>query len=231
MRITWFAHASFLIEGDGRRIITDPYNPDVMGFAPITQPADMVIRSSADDRGHNHAVMIPGDPLVVTATDLVAAGGGIAAGLAIRVAGVQESLVHKDSPLDNAMYRFTVDGVDLAHMGDAGNRLTDQQIGILAGCDVLLALAGGPPTIEIPDLLDAIKAIGPKVVIPMHYALPGSAMKMLQVQELTRHFPGAATRQLGASSVELTSDALPEQTTVFVLTPTTAGGTTAPGLE
>ena len=223
MHITWFAHASFLITGDGRRIITDPYNPEVMGFKPISQPADIVIRSSADDRGHNHAEMIPGTPLVVTATDLVADGHGEAAGLSITVAGVQESLIHKESPLDNAMYRFTVDGVDVAHMGDAGNRLTDDQIQVLSGCDVLLALAGGPPTIEIQDLIDAIAAIKPRVVIPMHYALPGSSMKMLQVTELTSHFPGQATRRISGPEMELTRATLPITTTVFILEPTTAG--------
>ena len=86
-----------------------------------------------------------------------------------------------------------------------------------------LALAGGPPTIEIPDLIDAIAAIKPRVVIPMHYALPGSSMKMLQVTELTRHFPGQATRRIGGPEVELTRATLPITTTVFVLEPTTAG--------
>ncbi|MBM4388479.1 MAG: MBL fold metallo-hydrolase, partial [Deltaproteobacteria bacterium] len=27
MRITWLGHACFLIEGDGRKFLTDPYEP------------------------------------------------------------------------------------------------------------------------------------------------------------------------------------------------------------
>ena len=145
MKIKWFAHASFLIEGNGLRIITDPYTPDEMGFPPITEPADIVIRSSSDDGGHCYAEMIPGDPDVVTATEIIPNGVKIR-GLKITAIPVRESLIHKDSPLDNGMYRFTLEGIRLAHMGDVGNALTDEQLEAMSHVDVLFVLAGGPPS-------------------------------------------------------------------------------------
>ena len=216
MKITWLAHASFLIEGDGRRIITDPYHPEEMGFPWITEPADIVIRSSSDDLGHCFAEMIAGEPEVVTATEIIETGA-IVKGLRVTAIPVLESIIHKDSPLDNGMYRFTVGGIEFGHMGDVGNPLTEDQLAGLRGVDILLALAGGAPTIDIPDLVQAIKVINPRVVIPMHYRLPGTTLKMLPVTELTNHFSDEAVTWVGSSEIEFTPDSLPTETQVYVL--------------
>jgi L-ascorbate metabolism protein UlaG (beta-lactamase superfamily) len=216
MKIKWYAHASFLIEGDGLRILTDPYSPAETDFPPITESADIVIRSSADDLGHCYAEMIPGDPIVVTATEIIDTGATVK-GLNVTAIPVRESLIHKDSPLDNGMYRFTVAGIKFAHMGDVGNRLTEEQLTGLAGADVLFALAGGPPTIDIDDLRDAIEILNPRVVIPMHYAIPYANFKMLPVSELTDRFPAEKVTWLDGAEIELSRETLPAETHIFVL--------------
>jgi L-ascorbate metabolism protein UlaG (beta-lactamase superfamily) len=216
MKIKWYAHASFLIEGDGLRILTDPYSPAETDFPPITESADIVIRSSADDLGHCYAEMIPGDPIVVTATEIIDTGATVK-GLNVTAIPVRESLIHKDSPLDNGMYRFTVAGIKFAHMGDVGNRLTEEQLTGLAGADVLFALAGGPPTIDIDDLRDAIEILNPRVVIPMHYAIPYANFKMLPVSELTDRFPAEKVTWLDGAEIELSWETLPAETHIFVL--------------
>lgn len=205
MKIKWFAHASFLLEGDGLRIITDPYTPEDMGFPVITDSADIVIRSSADDNGHCYAEMIPGDPAVVTATEIIDTGARVK-GLDISAIPVLESVEVKESPLDNGMYHFTLDSIRVGHMGDVGNALTDEQIEGLRGVDVLLALAGGPPTIKIDDLVQAIQEIKPKVVIPMHYHLPTATFFMLPVTDLTSQFPSESVTWAESSEVELHAD-------------------------
>ena len=35
MKIRWCGHATFLLEGNGTRIVTDPYTPEVAGYDPI----------------------------------------------------------------------------------------------------------------------------------------------------------------------------------------------------
>ena len=216
MKIKWFAHASFLIEGDGLRIITDPYHPGELAFPPITEPADIVIRSSADDLGHCYAEMIPGNPTVVTATDIVEAGATIH-GLQISAIPVMESVIHKDSPLDNAMYRFSIEGINIAHLGDVGNPLTGEQLIGLANADVLFVLAGGPPTLDLDDLSRAIDILKPRLVIPMHYHLPGTRVKMLPVTEFTHRFPDNKVDWVDGSEIELSQDTLPAATRIVVL--------------
>jgi L-ascorbate metabolism protein UlaG (beta-lactamase superfamily) len=61
MNIKWYGHACFRIEGDGIAIVTDPYMSEVAGLDPVDEPANMVIMSSATDRFHSNASMVPGE--------------------------------------------------------------------------------------------------------------------------------------------------------------------------
>jgi L-ascorbate metabolism protein UlaG (beta-lactamase superfamily) len=221
LNITWLAHAAFLIEGDGLRIITDPYTPATMGFAEITTPADIVIRSSSDDLAHCNADMIRGHPSVITGTE-VGPAGATARGLHVSAIQAQESLIYKHPAGDTAMYRFVLDGMQVAHLGDVGNRLTDEQLAALAGVDVLLALAGGKPTIELSDLMDAIAVLQPRVVIPMHYQLPGASFNMLPVTDLASRWPAGSVVWHDSATVSFMPATLPSQPQLHVLQSSTA---------
>jgi L-ascorbate metabolism protein UlaG (beta-lactamase superfamily) len=222
MKIQWLAHASFLIEGEGLRIITDPYDPEDVNVPPVTEPADIVIRSSPDDVAHAHIETIPAGFELITATEIVDKGV-TAKGVDFTAIWSQESLIHKSIPCDNAMYRFALEGVHITHMGDVGNALTGQQMEALSGTDVLLALTGGPPTIELDDLYQVIQTIKPKIVIPMHYRIPGPKFFMLPVTDFTAYFPANMVEQTNQSKIEIHKEALPGETRIMVLNPTHIG--------
>lgn len=216
MKIKWYAHASVLLEGSGVRIITDPYTPEVLGFVPITEPADIVVRSSADDDGHNCAEMITGNPAVVTATELEPEGETVK-GIHFTPIHSMESLIYKEKPRDNAMYLFTLDGIRIAHLGDIGNRLPDDQLELLKGSDIVIAPAGGPPTIDLTDLADAIRTINPRIFIPVHYDLPNTLVKMLPVTEFLKEFPTEQVVWESRPEIEITRASLPQETRILVL--------------
>src|SRR5207245_7251637 len=69
MVIQWQGHACFRVSGDGVRIVTDPYTPEVAGLSPIREAADIVIMSSDDDPFHSDAGDVPGRPLVLNALE------------------------------------------------------------------------------------------------------------------------------------------------------------------
>ncbi len=219
MKITWLAHASFLIEGNGLRIITDPFDPQDINVPPVTEPADIVMRSSDDDIAHAFVDTIPSGFDLVTATDIVDEGTTVK-GIKVDAIWSQESHIHKEVVRDNAMYRFTLDGINISHMGDVGNPLTEEQMEALAGTDILLALTGGPPTIELPDLIDVIKTVKPKVVIPMHYRIPGPKFFMLPVTDFTDNYPEGMIKWIDGLDVEFSKDSLPSETQIVVLKPT-----------
>jgi L-ascorbate metabolism protein UlaG (beta-lactamase superfamily) len=222
VKIKWYGHACFRLEGDGTSVVTDPYEPAVAGLGPVEESADLVVVSSQTDAYHSNARMIPGDPLYLNALDVAGEGGIEMAGVRFEAFPAMESLEHKKDPDENAMYRFELGGVSVLHLGDLGNPLTGEQLGRLRGrVDVLLALTGGPPTIELDDLDRAIEEIGPRVIIPMHYQIPGLTLdgNILPVEAFTSRFPEEMVVQVGATEIEITPDTLPDDRRVYVLEP------------
>ena len=200
--------------------MTDPYTPEVAGLDPVDEPAGVVIMSSATDRFHSCSSMVPGDPRVLNALEIARTGPVEAGGVVFEALPTMESLAHKESPDENAIYSFELEGVRVLHLGDLGNPLTEEQLGPLRGnVDVLLALTGGPPTIELEDLDRAIEEIGPSVVIPMHYRIPKLKLDILPLEAFTSRYPEEEIIKVESTEVEFSPDTLPRARRVYVLEP------------
>lgn len=221
MKIKFYAHACFRLEGDGLTIITDPYTPgpEGAGFDPIDEPADIVIRSSDDDRFHNNPDHVTGNPIVVTATEIPPEGVTVK-GLHLKAIPVMESLSYDFGRprLDNAMYYFTLDGIRLLHMGDLGNPFTAEQLEpLIDKVEVLFALTGAHATIALDDLAAALEAIKPKIVIPMHYWHERGVLDIEPVTTFTGRFPPERVTWLNQTEMTVTAADLPEPFHVYVL--------------
>ena len=221
MRLKWYGHACFHITpDDGPTIVTDPYAPDVAGYRPIRDSAVMVIRSSPDDRYHCRADLVPGEPIVVDALAIAAAGGQRdVMGVPIRAMGAREDLhmEHRQAGV-NAMYRFTVDDLHIAHMGDVGNPLTPNQRRFFEGIDVLLALAGGPPNLPLDDLMALIDEVQPALVIPMHFRTLRCKLTRIEwLPAFLDYWDEDAVDFAFSETVTITPEALPDATRLLVL--------------
>ncbi len=220
MRITWYGHACFRLDGSGLSIVTDPYTPEESGCLPVTEPADVVVMSSALDAAHANWQMIAGSPRVVNACDAVAEPVEVGGGVTVTGVAASEGSDRPDDPKANALYTLALDGVSVCHMGDVGTPLSDEQLEPLRGhADVLLALAGGGLTIALPDLDHAIAELRPRLVIPMHFRTARLRYAGVGPVEpfLGRH-PGEVERA-GTSTIEVTPETLPARRTIVVLEP------------
>lgn len=224
MKIKWYGHATFRIEGrpEGNgghplAIVTDPYTPEIAGYDPISEPADIVIMSSATDPFHSCSERVPGNPVVINALE-IGPEGRLAKGVRFDAVATRESILHKIDPDENAIYTFTLDGIRVGHMGDVGNPLGEAELNLFRDVDVLLALTGGPPTIELPDLQAALQVIRPQVTIPMHYRTPKVKLPgILDVEAFTALFPPAMVERPGRAEIELTRKTLPREPKIVVL--------------
>lgn len=222
MDITWFGHAAFgLTPQTGPKIITDPYTPEGVGYAPIKEAADLVIISSDDDSAHCRADLIAGDPTVVNALTVAQNGGSTTAnGIDITAIEAAEWDHHPEHavPGQNGMYRFTLDGIKFAHMGDVGNPLTDAQQAFFEDTDILFALAGGYLTLELPDLMEMIHRTRPKLVIPMHFrTLTYRPRNTMWIESFLSHFKDEDVDFAFGSTHAVTQDDLPDRTRVLVM--------------
>ncbi len=222
MKITWYGHAAFgLVPERGPRTITDPFTPEGVGYAPIRDSADLVLISSDDDDAHCRADLIAGDPAVVNALTVAQNGGRAeAGGVTIDAIEAAEWDHHPEHevPGQNGMYRWEMDGIKFAHMGDVGNPLTTAQQDFFADTDVLFALAGGYLTILLPDLMEMVHRTRPKLIIPMHFrTLTYRPRNTFWIESFLNHFNDEDIDFACAHTIDLTAQDLPERTRVLVM--------------
>lgn len=215
MKITFYAHASFRLEGDGLTVITDPFTPAISHFDPINESADIVLMSSATDDFHCDASHVTGNPEVVN-TLVLPPEGITVKGLKVKSFPATESLTfdyqseYGRDPDANALYHFSLGGLRFLHMGDIGTAIPQGHIDVLKGqVDVLLALTGEHATIGLDDLDAAIAQIGPRAVIPMHYFSAKGVLKIEPVETFTNRLPADRVTWVKAKSMTLTPEMLP----------------------
>lgn len=163
MKMKWLGHASFLITAaDGTKIITDPFGKyDGLNYAPISESADVVLVS------HQHGDHVGGN--VGGNPQQIAQVGSTTA----KEIGFKGIASHHDPSGgkergDNIIFCFTVDGMNVCHLGDLGHVLTDQQVAEIGGIDILLIPVGGFFTIDAKEATQVCNQLNPKVIIPMH---------------------------------------------------------------
>ncbi len=213
--VTFVGHASFQIDTpQGVRAITD-YNgvngfgrrPDIvtMNNAHDTHFTDMpedgityVLRGWPSQPGETeakHEVTLKDMKVWNVPTNARDWGGGAA-----RING-------------NSIFIFAVGDLCIAHLGHLHHRLTKEHLEELGRIDVLMVPIDGSYTMGMPLMVDVIRQIQPRIVLPMHYWGRG---------QLDR-FQGLMT-QLDADfiwpdrrSVEIVKEQLPEKLTVIAV--------------
>jgi L-ascorbate metabolism protein UlaG (beta-lactamase superfamily) len=216
MRITWYGHAAFLIETRGLRIILDPYrSPDSGGYEPIAEAADIVVVSHENDRYHSHLGQIIPPFEVVRALEL-SAEGKVIRGIrfdAVPVFETPERLAEDKVTI----VHFRSEDLHLVFLGDLGHRLSEEELAPLRGAEIVLAAAGGPPTIDFPEIPHLLEAIGPSVVVPMHYKTPKINLDIQPLERFVEVLPEYRVERPGSCSKEFTRAILPDQRTIVAL--------------
>ena len=69
----------------------------------------------------------------------------------------------------NSIFIFAVQDLCIAHLGHLHHRLTPEHLEELGRIDVLMVPIDGSFTMGQPLMVDVVKQIDPKIVLPMHY--------------------------------------------------------------
>jgi L-ascorbate metabolism protein UlaG (beta-lactamase superfamily) len=216
MRITWYGHAAFLVETNGLRIILDPFrSPDSGGYEPIAEPADLVVVSHENDRYHSHLGQIVGPFEVVRALELPP-DGKVIHGIPFQAIHVFESA--KRQPEDEVtIVHFRSENLHVVFLGDLGHPLSEDELAPLRGADIVLAAAGGPPTIDFHEIPPLLGAIGPRVILPMHYKTPKINLNIQPLERFLEVLPGDTVERPRTTSLEISRATLPARRTIVVL--------------
>jgi len=166
MEIKYIGHSSFLLKSKDTTLITDPFDPLMVGLKFPKIDAD-IITVSHSHPDHNATALVGGTPLVI---DLP----GEFEKKNIRIFGF--SSYHdkqKGSEKgENILYKIEVEGLSILHCGDLGYVPNDDYLEQVGEIDILMLPVGGKVTIDASEAVDLIKKIEPSIVIPMHYNSP-----------------------------------------------------------
>ena len=174
MVVRWYGQSAFLLTGS-KRVLLDPFgdvgtrvaargltfrHPPVAG---VTADLVLVTHEHGD---HNEVAAAEGSPAVIRST-----AGTLASPIGEVIAVASE---HDDRAGTqrgpNTIFCFTLDDVRFCHLGDLGQHaLRPEQREAIGDVDVLFVPVGGGPTIGGESAADVVRALQPRLVVPMHF--------------------------------------------------------------
>ena len=209
MEITWLGHSCFRLRAGELAVVTDPF-PESIGLR-MGQPQALAVTVSQRHANHNHWQDVAGDPKVLRGPGEYELSG-------IYITGLMTSRGEGD-PEDkrNTAYLIEMENLRLCHLGDVSRVLSTGQVEELTPVDVLFLPAGGSCTVEIPEAIQMVRELSPRVVIPMHYGLPGLSVELGGLDALLREMGLRDVQPQARFSV--TTSNLPPEMRVVVLEP------------
>lgn len=211
MYITWLGQACFKIQGREVTIITDPYDKQVGLTLPRLSGDIVTVSHSHFD--HNNTKAVSGQPFIINTP-------GEYEIKRVFIQGIPS--VHDDKEGaergNNIIFLFEFEEVKIAHLGDLGNTLSDEQLDKLEGVDILLIPVGGVYTIDGKKAAEVVSQIEPRIVIPMHYKIPGLKVNL---QTADKFCDEMGVKKNGEDNkLRITKKDLPvEETKVIILKP------------
>ena len=210
MDIYFYGQAMFKFKGKNATVFVDPYKAEFTGLKlPKDLSANLVVSTHNHD-DHNNVDEITDTVLKVTGPGEYEVNG-------VSVTGVSTYHDKEEGSQRgrNTVYNISVDGLNIVHLGDLGHKLTEEQIEEIGATDILLVPVGGVYTIDAKLASDIVSQLEPRIVIPMHYALPGLKFELEPVENFLK--------EMGFDSAEaqpklsITKDKLPSELQVVVL--------------
>jgi L-ascorbate metabolism protein UlaG (beta-lactamase superfamily) len=217
MKLTYFGHAMFLLEGAGTSVLIDPYDEQCGYTLPRLRPGFVVVSHEHFD--HNNVQLAQGSPTIIRA---------------LRHDGKEWADLHEQLGLftlstvptyhdeakgskrgKNAMLLFEGEGLRLVHTGDLGHPLSAEQVKAVGRVDLLLIPVGGHYTIDAREAHGVVEQLKPRVVVPMHYKTEVNAG--WPITPLEPFISGRPSVKQQGHSVTVDAAALPAEQEIWVL--------------
>jgi len=174
VKVRWYGQSAFLVIG-GQRVAIDPFwkmsevaatrgmkfdYPEIDGLQ-----ADLLLVTH-EHRDHNGVEAVAGSPATIrsTAGKLDSPVGEVVAVASEhdRAAGTERG--------PNTIFRFTLDGLRVCHLGDFGQEaLRPAQVEAIGEVDLLFIPVGDGVTVGGESAAAVVRALRPRLAVPMHY--------------------------------------------------------------
>ena len=168
VRLTFVGHATWLIESAGGVSIATDYN-DYIRPSAVPDIATM-------NRAHTtHFSMFPDPTIKRVLRGWNPEGGPAKHDLTlgdVRVRNVATNIRDWAGgfiPHGNSVFIFELAGLCIGHLGHLHHTLSEQQIAHIGQLDVVMVAVDGSYTMDVPGVVETLKTLRARLVLPMHY--------------------------------------------------------------
>jgi L-ascorbate metabolism protein UlaG (beta-lactamase superfamily) len=196
--------------------VVDPFDKSI-GLKRPKLKADVLLISH-DHPDHNDSGSVTEDPYVIDLPGEYESHG-------VMIEGIPTYHDDKEGADRgrNTVFAFTLDGIHFVHLGDLGHQLDDAAVERIGQVDVLMIPVGGTFTITAKGAVDVISKLQPRVVIPMHYDVPGVKLpKKIDPLDAFLKEAGSKVIKLDKSTWKVKQKDLPNEETEIVVFPNPA---------
>jgi L-ascorbate metabolism protein UlaG (beta-lactamase superfamily) len=210
VRLTFVGHSTFLIESPGGVKIATDYSGYANGIVP-----DVVTMNHAHS---THYTDFPDPQIKHVLRGWNPQGGSARHDLQVgdvRIRNVTTDIRGGTAghiPDGNSIFIFEIAGLCIGHLGHLHHELTPEKLGQVGRLDIVLVPVDGGYTMAQASMLNVLKELKARIVMPMHYFGP----------ETLARFIGGLSGALAVDyrtepSVILSAATMPEKPTLIVL--------------
>lgn len=206
--LQWYGHSSFLIHsGSQTKVVADPN----FNVTPGIQ-ADAVTISN-DHFTHNNTGAVTGNPVILRGITFKQTWQPIRTSVKdITIVNIPSQRSASWGAIANSIFVYEMGSLCLAHLGNIGHLLTDEQVKVLQRVDVMMVPIDAMTNLGFEDVVKVIDQVKPPIVIPMHYDIARQAELFAAFAK--EHYP---VKLLAQSQLTLNRSMLPKTTEVYVL--------------
>ncbi len=217
-KLTWAGQSCFEISVSNARdsqatIVIDPFDEKI-GLKLPNLSADVLLVTH-DHSDHNNIKGVKGEPFIIDGPGEYEVKGIFVQG----IAAFHDDVQGKERGM-NTIYTIETENIRFCHLGDFGQKqLTDEQLELIGRVDVLMIPVGGVYTIASSEALKVIGQIEPKIVIPMHYALPKLTVDLDGVEKFLKAMGKSALEPVDKLTVKVSTLPKDSDMEIVVLKP------------
>jgi L-ascorbate metabolism protein UlaG (beta-lactamase superfamily) len=209
--LTFVGHSTWLIESAGAVRIATDYNdyvrPQIVPEIATMNRAHTTHYSNFPDPGIQHVLKGWSNDAGPARHDLTVSD--------VRVRNVATNIRDWGGgyiPHGNSIFIFEIAGMCIGHLGHLHHTLTDQQIAQIGQLDVVLVPVDGSYTMDTAGMVEVLKALRARLVLPMHYFNPYTLNRFLE-----RVATDFAVERATEPTIVVSQPTLPNEPKVLVL--------------
>lgn len=209
MKINYLGHSSFLLEsGGGTKIVIDPYKDVGLLFPRVKADAVTVSHAHFD---HSNVAAVGGEPVVFDEAGQYQIGD-----VCLRAIERFHDEKRGAKRGKNLIFFYEIDGIKVCHLGDLGENFSEELCQKIRPVDLLFIPVGGNYTIDALEAKKFIGGIAPKIVVPMHYRVPGLTVDIASPEKFLAQFDCVEKRG-GAVELDCSDFDSSKESTILVL--------------